>query len=1755
MAPLHRWQKALLGVVGVLVFAILVVVFIFTQTDYGRSRTSGLALKQIAGSVHGIVRMGKVHGNLLTGARIDGLVITDSAGKPFLKADTAVIHYSVRSFVRRRIFLHDVRLVRPIIVLDQAPRGQWNYQRLFPTDTLKNDSIRGFGSWIRIDRLTMVGGDITVNRSWSPPSTMQGSERAAVIARALSTDNRDLIVRRDSGFQALSTFKEVTGFFPLVIGADPDSSVRIVNVGKLSMKAKLFRYPPADVRDVQANVAVGADTVVFRNAVITLPGSKLTASGIYSIRTTNVNARVHAAPVTFSDLRFAMTNLPDGSGTLDLAIARVGDIQRMVATNMNVRAEGSHITGAIDLDRDVGIRRINSSDLAFTGVDTRLIKKMAPGTNVPIEGVLDGHLKLAGNADALNVDGWTNIHDRNGQTSRITADGMIGNQAGGVIAKNLQLHFDPIRVSLLRTVRPDLPIGGDITGRALVNGNLSSRFSVDADVIHTDRETGRSHIVAVGDLSASGDFTTRGLRMQFQPVQAALLRAFQPNLDLQGDITGRARLVGGLISGFQVDADVVHSSRSTGRSHVLANGGINVHNGFKARRLHLRFDPLQVAFVRSFQPALKMGGTLNGSATITGAMASGFIIDADIVHNDATTGRSHVLAVGEVKTANGFTARNLKLRFESLQVALLKTFQPSLPIDGTIDGRATINGSPSRRIIANFDVEHDGSTGVSIIAGDADVTFARGEIQFVDVNTRARPLSLATAGLFAPAAGLRGEGIGSIIARGNRDNIQFTTDLTIPGNGALAARGSLALGTVMRYDINSTMSNFNPSAISTRAPSGLLTGTIIANGRGTDPATAVASVDVALFDSRLAGAPGTDSTRLVAHVANGLATIDRGRIRLASATADIDGTFGLVATQNGTLNYNLVIDTLSRVAEFARGDTTFVYPRPLQNARRMAQAKADSIRIARETEVERAATGSPPEPNLVVDSVQPLKVDSVAGSVKAQGTLTGNIKRFGAIGTATLKEVLFRGNQVQSGNVAYKIANAPSTTEMDANIQANLAGVRAGGFGFDSARVAVNNRGGVREGNGDFDLAIFQDPGREYRVKSDFVLALDRKELKLADLLLRFDSTVWRGTRAGAVSWASSGIELRTIDLRNEKGGHIFANGTLDKEGSSDLQLGIDSLQIGDIAALLQDTLNTRGILTLHTRVQGTAAAPLMAGTLAIDSVTRGGIRLPDIRTAFDYKNRELTADAQLTRGLQILLSADAKVPVDLAFTGRTGGSRMLDAPLAINAHMDSLPLDALPSFSTALDEMRGVVRGDVAVRGTFKDPLLTGNANLSVASVRIVEPGLILTDGAGSFIFKDKQVLIDSLVAQSAGGPVRISGAIDAKELTKPAFDLKVAALNAQVLNNEKWGNVKANVDIDVKGPLDRVVATGTVAVLSGVINAPEQGVARRATNLDDPTLSNVLDTLDAPIQYRRGQSTLMRNLQMDVQLTIARDTWVRNHTLNVEVYTPDDVDPLHVRADNANQVLTLDGTINADRGEYSIAGRQFKLTTGSATFLGTPTLDPLLQLSAQYDVPRPNREALTILINIGGYLRSPRLTLSSNAQPPLPQSDLIGYLAFGRTSSSLLSPEASGLAGGGLGLIAQQQLAGLGLGAFTDVLVHSIENQGSRVGLDVFRVHPAVLPDELSFGGYFQNFLRGTEFEAGKYINRRLFAALQGRASGTLPGLRLEYESRGGFSWLATLDTRYRPQTPSFAELNAASTAPSQRVLGAFFFWTRRF
>jgi translocation and assembly module TamB len=422
----------------------------------------------------------------------------------------------------------------------------------------------------------------------------------------------------------------------------------------------------------------------------------------------------------------------------------------------------------------------------------------------------------------------------------------------------------------------------------------------------------------------------------------------------------------------------------------------------------------------------------------------------------------------------------------------------------------------------------------------------------------------------------------------------------------------------------------------------------------------------------------------------------------------------------------------------------------------------------------------------------------------------------------------------------------------------------------------------------------------------------------------------------------------------------------------------------------------------------------------------------------------------------------------------------------------------------------------------------------------------------AGAFRLAGDLVYVDSLVALSDGGPIRADGIVGIETLTEPELDLEVTAREALVMNNER-GKVRANVGVDVEGPLDALVMVGDVHVEDGEISVPEADQHRRTTRLDDPLVLGVLDTLGIDAPLTPGMK-ILENMRADLEVRIERDTWLRNSDLNLEVFTPTDGQPLRVSTAQGARTLVLEGVIHTDRGEYDFAGRSLKISTGSVSFLGLDHPDPLLQLSAQHEVPRPGRQTLMILINVGGYLSRPRLSLSSNSEPPLPESDLLSYLAFGRESGSLLASEGSGILGdaiGGLGVLAEQQLAGLFVGALSDALFSTIEEDITEKGVDVFRVRPTALPDELNFGGNLDNFLQGIEIEAGEYWGPFYVATTVRPILQSAPGLWAEYRTASGFSWTTAWQPRYLPLDPTLEPVIARPT----RVLSTFFLWQKRF
>lgn len=1535
---MSRAGRRSLHIVGYVVASVVVLLavagvalLVLTNTSWGRERVRRQVVSLLDDPAHRRVHIGRVDGNLLRGVIATDVSITDSAGAPFVTADSVSTRLDLAALLDKRIVLRDVRMVRPLIVVEQPPDGEWNFARIFPSDTTAPpDSTPGWGSWLRLEDVSVTDGHVIARLPWSPDSGLTEVARDSVIAAALSPDSRTNVEAVPGGWQTIYDLRHLTGRFPRVRVSDPGEPAMLVEVAALSTEAYPFRPPAAMVRDLRGTFNVNGDSLWFQDVAAEFPATRAAGAGtvVFGGRT---EVRLAVPELDPGDLRWLYPALPeDGSGSLDVAVLMDADSSSYMVRDAHVILDSATVNGDIGIVLHGDTLHLVGTDVTFAALSTSLIEQLAPGVTIPRRGILDGHAVLDGTLSALKVD-----------------------------------------------------------------------------------------------------------------------------------------------------ADVTFNDTEAGRNRVLANGLLGWDDGV-------------------------------------------------------------------------FSADDLRVQLRPVQVALARMMDPTLPVGGVVTGSATLNGATSGRLRARYDLAHSDVTGVSNLAGTGwvrqvpDLTY--------EMDAQLLPLTMATAGLFAPALELRGTASGPLHVEGSSDGISFDADLGVSGGGHIVANGTLSLGETPSYDLRTSLQLFDASALTGRAPSTSITGELTVDGSGFDPATMSATIVAQLAASRV-DTVGTDSALARVAIADGMARVDTLAVYGPSTFVSASGDFGLRADREGTLVYRVSVDSLKAYAGLlATADTTEVAARPRLAARALATAVADSARVAAETEVERMATGVAAPQIAVAAELPPIPRDSVGGSLYAAGKARGNLEGVDVRGRLAIENLVLRGNAVRRARAEYAWVNG--LTEQAAIIGALKAdSLRALGLALDSADIRV----AYQSERGTADIVIVQDDTVDYRARANFHLTLDESEVSLQQLALRIDTTRWVATHPSAVRWGGGRLQVDNVELRAGPEQRIFADGTVPTEGVADLKLSIRGFQVDDIVRLAQSDIPLSGILGVEAEVTGTANSPIINATAEFGQGAYDDTPIPDVRVAFDYENDLLGARAQLSRPgdstSKPIVLADASVPLNLAF--QTTAPRLPDLPLQVNVDADSLPIGLLGEFTDVVANVDGLAAGAMRVRGTVKSPEFVGALTLSNGSALVVPAGMSLHSISGRIRLVGDTVMVDSLVAFNAGR-ILVRGGIGIKEIASPSFDLYLVANGATVLNNE-MGRVRVDAGLNMRGPFDNVYISGAARVTEGVIYLPE-GTGNEALASDDPALTTVVDTsMVGEAALLPQVSPLLQNLRVGVSLAIARDTWVRSGDANVEIYTPEDLGPLDVELDQSKGRLLVRGVVSTERGEYSFLSKRFQVDRGSVIFTGTPDLNPLLQITALYEVKLPAQQALTIKILIGGTLDTPKLTLDSDAQPPLPQSDLISYLAFGRTSSSLLQLNGSGLSGGNegggivgaVGAAATQRLGAIALG----VLVDQLEGQTSRsLGADVVNITPADLTIEASnpFSGL-DALVRGTQFEIGKYFNRNTFVSFTVRPSilaregsnRSIPGVRVEHRLGAGFKLDTSFEGRFLIQPPT---LESSQQTTSSGVFGLF-------
>lgn len=606
----------------------------------------------------------------------------------------------------------------------------------------------------------------------------------------------------------------------------------------------------------------------------------------------------------------------------------------------------------------------------------------------------------------------------------------------------------------------------------------------------------------------------------------------------------------------------------------------------------------------------------------------------------------------------------------------------------------------------------------------------------------------------------------------------------------------------------------------------------------------------------------------------------------------------------------------------------------------------------------------------------------------------------------------------------------------------------------------------------------------------------------------------------------------------------MTASGALDWAGSSDLRLRARGLHLERVARVAQlEDAQLAGHLDLDLSVTGPAPAPMIQGSFRVLEPRYGSLQLSELSGELDYAEQVARVRVDALHGDRRVFEAAGTVPVDLALDA--AGDRSVARPMDVNVRADSLEASLAMGFLDFLQGVRGVVSGDFHVGGTLDRPEPAGVLHLTDGAWAIEELGVAHRDIQATLTL-DPEGVVEVDVRGAAGeGESTITGTVTLQPANDPRLDLDLSFADFEALaRRDVEGHISGTLHLD--STYSRPLVTGDLTVDHGNLFLEEFQRSAEIVDLTDPRFFTwgIVDTLALSTRPLLAgiRNPFFDNLRVAVDLSVPRDTWLRSEEMNVEIGGQ-----LLVTYDRLNRDLVMVGELEALRGQYFVLNRRFEVQGGTVGFIGTPGINPTLDIQAVASIRRgPGEPALEVNATVSGTLTQPRVTLGSEEQG-LSESDLVSYLIFGRPSYLLAGGQNAVVQGAAGSLL--RSTAGVGVTYLTGAVANQIGAAfAQQLGIDYLSFTQS---SEQTFG-VLSGSLAGSQLEVGRYLTEDLFVVLIVRPpdddNSTRFGARVEVAVSNDVSVQGFWEDRFlRSRVGGFSNLSGFDT---QTVIGVFVF-----
>ena len=496
-----------------------------------------------------------------------------------------------------------------------------------------------------------------------------------------------------------------------------------------------------------------------------------------------------------------------------------------------------------------------------------------------------------------------------------------------------------------------------------------------------------------------------------------------------------------------------------------------------------------------------------------------------------------------------------------------------------------------------------------------------------------------------------------------------------------------------------------------------------------------------------------------------------------------------------------------------------------------------------------------------------------------------------------------------------------------------------------------------------------------------------RNRFTINDLYTKYQGLDIRNATPFIVTATPNGIQIDSaVFVRASE--EIIVKGTYNYRGSVNANVLIKNFALSDIFFVNTSTefrdqaYALGGTVDATANISGTVKDPVITAQLEGTNIAYRNSNFGNLDVAFRYakKNAGLKVELNQTPDTTVSRSFDLEgnIPIDLSFTSVDNRTNLKGMNITIT--IENLPAEIFDIFVPEIDQMSGLVTGEINLTGSLNEPLLDGNLQLAKGSFRFEMTG-IQYSVAGKIILDSQKIkfpefVIKNVVNDYSAGLVNIGGYIQMKGFAPAEYhlsangELLVLSNTSRSVNQSFFGTLITQTGsngLRFEGTFERSRIRGEVLVNDASLIFPQTQQTSSFSNArfddvvfyddtskifaDTMIVNNIVRSLTQNISSKKSERTFLDGF--GYELTIQTQGNVRvNMIFNANFGAYEALSAvlngkMVLKKNEFGQQLT--GTINISGESNYQFYKEFK-ASGSLTFVGDPQ-NPQLNIIAKYE------------------------------------------------------------------------------------------------------------------------------------------------------------------------------------------------------------